>query len=651
MLLLWGLRTALAAAGAETPEAEAQRGWYLWRTGQDEAATALAAELVAREPRSLPVLRLHAAMAVAAGEGASLEARTREWWGEDPADPVRRVGLAWAITWRHGEEGAWCDEVRALVEKVVEGEPHYWATLADRERERRCTGDTDHADAELIRLQVAGGIGAADGVLAKVDAGYIKPELPDALAEVLAAEPWRVDRAAALWRDGVSGPARAAARKVARQALSSAEASDDPVVVHAALRAHRALGDAKAGQAVSARLKALDPGADPGRVRSEAELRDPEIYAKIDACVRVAPVEARACLDGLAIPEAGSVAAYAAYQRSLVAQAASQPEEVFAQARAAHVADPSIRFHARVFARAVAARADAGAAVPPEELELAVAAASSALAGRVPQGGAIDPASLSERVRAQVASDLMIRGRLLRAAKEAEGALRDFGWARSLDDPARPSPVRQLLVGLALADLGRLDEAGLELAYGLAAEEKDTEAIRVARDALRPIAQGWVPGGVSGMIEAAQRAPGDEVPGPHPLVGQVLKDPALLPTPPEAPAADAPPTAARVIVAWAGWAPGSAEALGRVANLAKLYGPKGVEVVALDVASAESAWPEGVALEHRHIGAGAMRALRSVALPTVIVVDAQSRVVAGLSPYDPGTLDLETALDGLLPED
>ena len=110
---------------------------------------------------------------------------------------------------------------------MSEGEPHYWAVLADRQRELRCTGQSDHADASLRQMAKDGGLGFSDGVLAKLDAGYIKEELPDQLQKVWTEEPHRVDRAGALWKDGVSGPARGPARKVATQALEAAMASSD----------------------------------------------------------------------------------------------------------------------------------------------------------------------------------------------------------------------------------------------------------------------------------------------------------------------------------------------------------------------------------------------------------------------------------------
>src|SRR5688572_16323547 len=132
---------AWCATAFAAPADDVARGTYLFRTGQDDAAAEVARAAVAAAPEDLAARRLLAAVEVARGEGYALEARTREWWGEATADPVRRAALALVIAQRHGEKGGWCDEVAALVKPVVEGEPHYWATIADRMRAQRCTGD------------------------------------------------------------------------------------------------------------------------------------------------------------------------------------------------------------------------------------------------------------------------------------------------------------------------------------------------------------------------------------------------------------------------------------------------------------------------------------------------------------------------------
>lgn len=641
---------------------EVARGWYLWRTGQDQAAIAFAAQLVADHPTSLSAHELNAAMQVVAGNGASLEAQYREWWGAAPADPIRRVALGFAVTFRHAEAGTWCDDVSSLLAKVIDGDEHYFATVADRERERRCTGATGHADAEFIRFsRVPGSRGWADGMLARMDAGYIKEDLPDALAEVWAQSPERVDRAGALWSDRIAGPSKAGARKAANQALKAAAEASDPVLVHAAAVGYAiALADKDAEQA-RARLRTLDAAADPTLVRTTADVADPPIYGEIDLCTRNPDFAAASeCIAHLELPDAGSAAAYAWYQRRLLAEQLHRPDEVYAAARAAHVADPTVRFHARQFARMSLDHLD-----NPDDVALGLSAIEVALAGVVPEaflaGGGIE--TVPESQRASLARELEVRGELLRASGRAADAIADLVRVRVL----QPTPRHQLLVGIALAEAGRGDEAALELAYGLAKEVDDTKTISLARDALRPLAVGWLPTGVNGMIAAAKRPIGEEGGPAHPLVGAQLTDPALLPDPPPAPAdpkARPTPPGIRVVVTWASWAPASLESLSRVATIAAKYADQGVTAVALGVDAADVRFPgdpdpnaapgapavEPIAIAHRHAGPSAMRGLKSVALPTVVVVDGKGTVVAALSPYDRGSLDLETALDGLLPK-
>lgn len=635
MLAVW----LVGVAGASVDE-DVAKGWYLWRTGQSDAAAALASEIIAREPGSLAAHALNTAMQVVAGNGASVEAGYREWWGELPDDPVRRVALAWALTLRRTEKGAWCDEVVTLVSKVPEGEAHYWATLADQQRELRCTGQSDHAEAELRRLaKEPDGLGFAEGVLAKLDAGYIKPELPDELEQVWTDAPYRVDRAGVLWKDSVSGPAKAAAKRVASRALDAAVASSDPVRVHAALVAYQVAEDKKQVAMAQARLKQLDPAADPLLVRSVDDVADPEIYTAIDACTRgLDAAMGLSCIDALGLPESGAIAAWAHYQRRRLNEGLSRSDAAYASARAAWQADPTHRFHARSFVRKALER--------NEDLALALEAADGVLFGRLPD----DVATIEPALRPGLARDLDHRGQLLRLTGRPEEALADLSLAETLAH----TPLRQLLVGIALAEAGRGDEAAPKLAYALTVAHADTARVTEARDALQALAKGWQAGGLQAMIDAAARTPKDEQPT-HPLVGQKLVDAALLPAPvppdPAAPkGAKAPPPGVRVIAVWASWVPESVASLDRLSTLSTQYREQGVTFVALDVDPTAVPPPEGLALETRYGGPAVLRQLRSVTLPTVIVVDGKGTVVAGLSPYDRGGLGLEKVLDGMVAE-
>jgi tetratricopeptide (TPR) repeat protein len=638
---LWGLGMAALAGTTD----EVARGWYLWRTGQDEAALTLARALVQKEPESLQVRALDIAMGVANAEGASVEAAYRESWGEAPSDPIRRTLLAYAVTLRRKSAGAWCDEVVTLITPVVEGEARALAWLADRERERRCTGQTGHADSALRTLVKDAGPGWVEGVLAEMDAGYIKPELPDKLEKALAEQPERVDRVGSLWRKEATGPAKAAAKGVANRALDAALASDDPVLVHAALVAFRQSEQTKKLEQARLKLEQLDPNSDPELTRSISTLADPEIYEKIDYCTKHNDlVLASDCLSGLltdgSIPDSGAVRAHAQLQRRMVLEALHRDDEAYEAAQAAYQADPSHRFHARTFVRLTLARVDRVGA-DKLDLELAAEAADALLFGRTGK------TELTADQKTALARDLEARGRLLSLTGRHAEALVDLLET----DRLAPTPERRLRVGIALFEAGRGDEAGLVLAHALAGPASgDTALVTRAREALTQVAVGWDPGGMPAMIAAAGRKPGDKLPA-HPLVGKVVSDPALLPKPDEAAAPKAP--VVRVLFTWASGSADSLAALERVNGLAERYRERGVRMVVLGVDKEPPQTPPAevaaLTVEARAVGPAAMRQLQSVALPTVVVVDGKGTVKAAFSPYDRGSLALEEALDALVP--
>ncbi|MEQ1505637.1 MAG: hypothetical protein ABMB14_25615, partial [Myxococcota bacterium] len=640
-----------AAAPADDVGSDVARGWYLWRTGQEPAARTLAAELAAAHPDALEVHRLHTALEVAAGDGASVEAAYREWWGEAPNDPVRRTALALVLSWRHAAAGGWCDEVTELIAKVGTGEAHYWATLADRQRELRCTGQTGHADAELRRIQTTGGaaegFGWADGVLARLDAKYIKDDLPADLERVWTDAPHRLDRAGVLWVDGVSGPGKAAARRVANQALDRALAGSDPVVVHAALYAYTTAADDKGVAAATERLRALDPAADPSVIRSVDDVRDPPVYDQIDRCAE-APLAADglSCIGALTVPESGAIAAYAHYVRRLLAESVGRADEAYAEARAAHLAEPTHRFHARTFARLALGRSEDLQAAAMAMDEVLRDRTSTRIAGAAPTGASPEQAAAFASASAR---DYELRGRLLRKTGDGGRALSDLRLAQTLG----PTPVRTLLVGLALADIDHRDEAALALAYGMRTAVDDTAVVAEARATLGTLSAGWLAGrsGPQDMIDAAARVPGAEDRGPpSSLIGKPWPDPALLPTAP----ADAKTPGIRVVATWASWVPASVAALERWSGIGGKYRDQGVTVVALAVDADPRQWHHqlhqvlatlGVARRCAEVDGGLVAWAAIVELLDALVVDL---VLADPGPWPTAALReaVERALDG-----
>ncbi|MEQ1568093.1 MAG: hypothetical protein ABMA64_20810, partial [Myxococcota bacterium] len=479
--------SAWAADGAT--DAAVARGWYAWRTGQDVAAAEFAASAVAAAPTDLGALQLHTAMQVLAGNGFSVESTYREWWGEATGDPIRRVALATAITLRRSGSGTWCEEVERLLAPVLEGDPHYWATLTDRQRELRCTGQTGHADAELRRLaKQVEGRGWAEGVLAKLETGYIKDELPPELEKLWTEQPHHLDVAAVLWRDGVSGPGKGAAKRIAGKALDAAVSGSDPVAIHAALVAYTASGQEKQATEAATRLKTIDPKADVAVVRSTNDIRDPQVYAAVDGCTAATDVAvARSCIDALGLPATGSVAAYGHHVRRQLFEAQHLEAEAYAEAKAGYEALPNLRFGARVFAKQAVLR---GA-----DLELAAEALEVVLAGRVPAGPVEE---VPQDLRAPLARDLELKVEALRKLGRPSDALTAVSLAQAL----QPTAARQLLVGLVQAEAGQGDNAALALSYALVAVIDDTARVTAGRDALARL--GWL-GSAQRMIDAAAR--------------------------------------------------------------------------------------------------------------------------------------------------
>ncbi len=642
---MWTLIALSSSASAGVTE-DVANGWYLWSTGQDDAAHAVAAPLADAHPDLYDVHRLAVAMEVVQGNGASVEAHYREWWNEDRDDPVRRVSLAFVLAQRHGDKGGWCQEVEALLHPLNEGEPRYWAAVASRQKDLRCAGDAGHSDAELQRIArevaaeskgaEAGGLGWADGVVARMRSTYIKEDLPADLERLFELEPHRVAEAGVLWADNASGPALAGARRAASKAMSAAVDGDDPSLVHAALLGYRAAGKDKQVEEAAARLASLDGDADVELVRSVDDVRDPEVYAAIDSCMRGFDRDsALGCLDGLPeVPESGAITAHWQGQRRALLEVARRPDEAFAAARAAWQADPTIRFNARLFAKSAVARA--------EDVQLAADALAVVVADRTPG----DDDGLKRSLAADL--DLYTRARL--ALDLGAVAVDDQRQAYSLD----PRPEYRTVLGLALAAADRPDDAALQLAHGLAVAFEDTALVTRGRKALDDVAADWMPGGMQAMIAEATRALGEEARRDHPLVGSALPNLAWLP---EAEDAEEPgddevaPDPTFVFGLWAPWSDDSTQSLARLASIHERYADRGVEVRAIDVGIEATELPEDLTIGEVTGGAAAMRSLGLVALPSVVVTDYEGQVVDVIVGWDRASLQLEDALDDWLPED
>ncbi len=621
---MWWMWLGLAMAQAPDDVAE---GWYLWSTGQDEQAYALADEL-ADGPLRGDVLPFVVAMQVDRSDGASLEADLRHAWARSPDDPWARTALAWGLALRHGSEGPWCDEVEVLLGKVTSGEAAYWAALADRQRSLRCDGSAEHGEAQLRRLARDGEVATYDATLGTLRAKYYKEGFGNEVEAMWAAEPHRLRFAGYAWQEGVAGPAKMAVRKVTNKALQEAAEGDVPALVHAAMLGYRDAGKDKAAEEARERLVALDPAADPALERSLDDVVDPPIYGTIAACVTEARVveEATACLDKLTVPEQGSVAASYHAARRDVFDVAKGRDRAYEAARAAWQADPSHRFHARVFADRALERGEDG--------ELAVQAATVVLEGWVPE----DPGVAPEATRNQAAAHLLRLAKAELAVDDAEAAVAHLETAVALStDPELP-----YWLGMALSAAEAPDEAVIALAYALVEPIDDLGLVGDARRALDEALGDWHPGGVKGALSEVRRPLGDEAPA-HPSVGDAMPE-GLLPE-----VADDLVVEARVVLVVAPWREASAQALERASAIGERYAARGVQMFVLQVGASAVELEEGIELEALQGDASTLRALRLLAVPSVVVADGKGRIRDVLVGYDSGSIDLEEALDAFLP--
>jgi tetratricopeptide (TPR) repeat protein len=613
-----------AAAFGAMSTSDVARGWYLWRVGRDTEAWEVARDASVAEPDDWATFQLLAAMEIVRGAGPSLEIAVREQWGQAPADPVQRTRLATVVALRNVGPGPHCDEVTTLVSRVPDGEAHTWATFADRQRELRCEGTTDHADAELRRLLDAGATGWADGVLAKVDARYFKSDLPPELERLWAEQPERLDRAGAVFHENVSGPGRNAAQRVTEQALEQAAESDDPVLVYAALVAYRTAAMDKKAEAALAHLRTLDPHADATLARSLDDVADPPIYRDIAECSRRELNAALVCLDGLTAPEGPATAALQ-FQRRAVLESLRRPDEAHAAAREAWQADPTNRTYARWFVKSAVAR--------QQDAELAAQAIEVAIP---PIATTAAPDTVQQEKRAPLAADLDLRTQVFRLAGRAPEAIEGQRYALAL----APTPERRLLLGLVLADAGAADEALLQLSHGLVKAQDDTARISAARDALALLAKPRK-STVALLVAEAGREPGAVE--NHPLLGKVFAVPEGWLAAPVEGAKPAP----AVLVTWSTIEADWSAMLDRVEGLAALYGKDGVRFGVLGLDPTAPGLPADLALHTAQPGPAAATTVQSIALPTVLVLDAKGKVLQVFAPWDSEKLDLEKTLDGL----
>jgi len=620
---MWTMWMVAAATAGQVDE-DVARGWYLWQTGQEEAAYEVADE-IGLDGASGAVWPFVVAMAVERGQGPSVEAELRDRWSEARSDANARIGLAWAISLRRQGEGTWCDEVVTLLKPVNEGIDRYWAAKAGMEREQRCVGSTEHAEAQLRRIAKAGDGPAADAAFGTLRQAYFKDGFPDQLEAALEEQPHGVAEAGVAWSKKASGTSVPGTRRVLSKALEKAAESDEPSLVYAAMLGYRDAGKDKQADAARERLESLDSQADPDAQQVRTDIVDPPPFGDIQDCTETAAsvADGVACLEAIDVPD-GALLGYQQHLLRVLYQQKGDADSAFEAAKAAWTADPTNRTYATAFAHLALER--------EEGSDEAVEAAAAVLAGRMPENAAEVPEALRRR-RAE-ALDRLAALEVL-AGREDE-ALDHMLLAVAIQDV----PARRHRLGHALAAAGRADDAVIVLLRALGTDVDDSALVGESRRLVAELIGEWHPGGLKGALAELDGNP----PDPHPLVGESFPEGVL----PEMDWEVAP--TAQVVVLWDDTSEVATSALVRLEGIARSYGERGVAFHAVDVGMMESVRPDEVTLRGVEGSSGTLRALQLVAVPSLVVVDDKDEVRAVLAGYDAGGLDLEKALDAFLPE-
>ncbi|MFH1468205.1 MAG: TlpA disulfide reductase family protein [Pseudomonadota bacterium] len=198
-----------------------------------------------------------------------MKALYARWLVEAPEDPVRRVALAWAAALaapeaEHGNipgrPGPWCDEALGLLEPLPEDPAVRGRALwLEQLVLARCDRDDSAARAALIAVAEEDWHVRYAAVALRLE-DEVDADDAHAVAALLEVDPWRTDRLGGLWRDEAEGEGLEAARATALAMAEGARESEDPALVYAAYLVARAAARRELGDALSARMKDLDPG-------------------------------------------------------------------------------------------------------------------------------------------------------------------------------------------------------------------------------------------------------------------------------------------------------------------------------------------------------------------------------------------------------
>jgi len=651
----------LVAAGlAATPE-DIAHGWYLAESGRLEGASHVATRALVENSHDLQAHRLYIwSLDQGIQDLAALELQYRAWQQADPDNDYTRVALAGLLVVGNQEQGAWCDEIEALLDPLPKDTGvRYWAHRYRYAARAVCPAEQGEDRAALLELATVTPSALGFSLRLRFEEGRVDEGLATDLQTFYTLEPWNLTFPGNLWADDMKGPALKAARINALDAAHAALDADYPAYAQAAFQVFAQAGNDAGRVAAETRRAQLDPDwstsdrawngerlslTQEGRSALERALERARHKASIDA--------AQQALGALepAIPPHGPLRSIYQREQAYIQYRSGDEEAAFASFEAAWQEDSTNGSAANGFAYLAALRG--------EKLDLALVVMDSILE----QTSTYDPwvahAGISYEAWAaresdQVAARLDTRGWILHQIERSEEAASVV--QRSLLLISEPDPIMYHHLGLILLELDQPDDAlealGRGLALGPSAEEELDALARLTATQLFTEHR-WAHGGLDAWV--ASHTPPRKA--PESRDGEVLPELELL--------VDGKPRllsdfeGLKVVVLWSARSPSFVDSLPYWTELSKRYRKDPVHFLGLCVderpENTTEFW-QGYRLPPLLLGwAGPEGALAAGvgSTPTALVVDGagviRGQLVGQVAPDDPRLADW---IDGVIAEE
>lgn len=638
--------TLLAPALAADPLALAHAR-YLEATGRLDEARVAARAIVEADPTDLDaqIAWLYRHDDIGPAAARALRASYARWLAEAPDDPVRRVamGLVVAIDAAGGDAesvfpkvpGPWCDEVLGYFDPLpTDPADRASAVWQQALASARCGRDVGPIVGTLEALAATEPAARYPLAWALLRDDEVSAHDADVVALVMESDPWRMD-ALGLWGPDRRGEGLERARGVVLARARTEATSEDAVRVSAALTVLNATGAPEAAAALAA-LRRLDPERPwfPG----VATGAPPPAHTPPPAPRLGDPAATLAELDATRADAKGRYDKLAWWSRRAEALAAlGRHDEALAAWERAYLLDPGVGSNLR-FAREAAAR--------KARLRSALHAADVA----------VDRYERPERARWEddgataLAEALRMRAAVYRALGRHDEAARDAKMSLLAEE----SRHGRALLGLSLAEEGRLDDAFVHLTRALAGggtgdPALDTEA-RASLDALWPKTGWWTPAGLDGWLAAWAEAPGQPdgraavATLPFPDLRFTLDGREVTLASIEGPV---------VIDIWATWCGPCREALPLFDAAARRHADVTFLALSVDETMAEATTflaGSTPAFKAAWAGPTAMATLGIQGIPATFFLDADHRIVDQHSGFSPGSDELEQSIRRLRAE-